>query len=95
MDLTSLADALDLSRCSSSTLRKARLLLSQGLLWKDISAEGVWWVRASSGDLNYRVQMGDVDGTPWITCTCPYGMTRGRGKVGCYHAAAVVMLGRG
>lgn len=95
MDPTSLADALDLERCSSATLRKARLALSQGIVWADLMAEGVWWVRASSGDKSYRVQIGGAEeDLPWITCTCPYGMTRGHGKVGCYHAAAVVMLER-
>lgn len=92
MDARSLADALDLDRCSSSTIRKATMLVMSGSVWRDAKHVGVFWVPASGNpDLRYRVQVSQ-ELPPWISCTCPYGQRKGSGKVGCYHAAAVLRL---
>lgn len=96
LDLASLAEAVDLSRCSATVMRKARVLLGHQGIAQDPADPHIFAVQPSRGGDPYRVQLSAVgegsEQVAWITCTCPYGMKQGRGKVGCYHAAAVLLL---
>ena len=75
---------------SQRTLDKARTTEVEP---DDTHPRLVAWVRSSSGDTSYRVQMirDDLGQVSWVTCTCPHGLHKGGGQSVCYHAAATLM----
>lgn len=76
---------------SESVIGKAEDLVKEDALREDPDREGVWYVAASSGDDEYRVQVvHDREGrVPLASCSCPNG--RHKGRPSCKHVAAVLM----
>ena len=76
----------------SHILEKGRALDVQ----PDPDVEGIWWVSSPSGrSSRRRVQrlegMSHSDGTPLLTCSCPYGARHGISGH-CKHRAAVLLF---
>ncbi len=59
----------------------------------DSDVPGIWWVRGSSGLVDYRLQSDydpATDRLSWLTCTCAFGMNQGGRLSRCYHAGLVL-----
>ena len=70
-----------------TTEEKARRLIEEGKIRQDPTFSEIWWVPASDGEKQYRIQFGEG----YVTCTCPHGMHKGGGESSCYHVRAVRM----
>lgn len=75
---------------SADVLGKADDLLKAGKVRQDEQHQGVWWVEASGGSKDYRVQVHrDEHGRASLaSCTCPNGTRKGQPT--CKHVAAVL-----
>ena len=84
---------------SPAVLSKARAALLDGRVMRDSQAPSVYWIEGVAQPAGfatppmYRVQVGRLGtGERWATCECPWGVRQGRGRMGCYHVAAALLL---